>query len=212
MLRGDLPKDAPFNTDYILLKNTTVPGDKVPTFVDTARDAQIARLGFGWGTVFADMNMDGHLDILASQNYAKMPLNFLMKQYCGKLLQNDGEGHFTPVGITANALSKGFGITPLIADYNGDGYPDIVWVNIDGPAKAHINDASGPKGVIIPFPDTTRSLNARVEYETDAGIVSRQVIAGQGLGSDQTRTMFMPPQDGITLIYYLDGRGERRKF
>lgn len=190
MLRGDLAKDAPFNTDYMLLRN-----DGGLKFTDVAREAGVGRLGFGWGTVFADMDMDGNLDLLASQNYAKMPLSFLMAKYCGKLLLNNGEDNnkreFTPIGKTAKAEARGFGITPIVADFNNDGWPDIVWVNINGASQAFISEGIGEKGTVIRLPNTVHSLGTIISDPVSG--VTRQVIAGQGLGADQTRSMFFPP-------------------
>lgn len=188
LLKGDLPKDAPFNTDYMLLHN-----DGNLKFTDVAREAGVGRLGFGWGTVFADMDMDGNLDLLASQNYAKMPLSFLMAKYCGKLLLNNGKGGFAPVEKTAGAEAKGFGVTPIVADFNNDGWPDIVWVNVKGKAQAFISEGNGKKGSVIRLPDTTENLGVIIKtIYHDGKIIKRQVIAGQGLGADQTRTIFLP--------------------
>ena len=188
MLRGDLAKDAPFNTDYMLLRN-----DGGLKFTDVAREAGVGRLGFGWGTVFADLDMDGNLDLLASQNYARMPLSFLMAKYCGKLLLSNGEGAFTPIGKTSGAEAKGFGVTPLVADFNNDGWPDIVWVNISGSSQAFMSKGGDEKGTVIRLPNTTENLGAIVKtIYNDGKIIKRQVIATQGLGSDQTRTIFLP--------------------
>lgn len=203
MLRGDLAKDAPLNTDYMLLRN-----DGNLKFTDIAREAGVGRFGFGWGTVFADMDMDGNLDLLASQNYAKMPLSFLMAKYCGKLLKNNGDGTFTPVGLTAKALAKGNGITPIIADFNNDGWPDLVWANINGPAQAFISEGNGEnkKGNIVRLVNNVQSLGAIVSQQySDGVIIKRQNIAGQGIGSDQTRAIILPTakmmRDGFSIAY-----------
>lgn len=192
MLRGDLAKDAPFNTDYMLLRN-----DGNLKFSDVAREANVGRFGFGWGTVFADIDMDGNLDLLASQNYAKMPLSFLMAQYCGKLLLNNGQENnkraFTPIGKTAKADARGFGITPIVADFNDDGWPDIIWVNINGKSQAFISEGNGEIGTVIRFPNNVHSLGAIIRDPVSGG--TRQVIAGQGLGADQTRSIFLPSQN-----------------
>ncbi len=188
LLRGDLSKDAPFNTDYMLLRNEG--GLK---FSDVAREANVGRLGFGWGTVFADMDMDGNLDLLASQNYDKMPLNFLMAKYCGKLLLNSGKSSFTPIGKTSGAEARGFGITPIVADFNNDGWPDIIWVNVNGASQGFISEGKGKKGSFTRLPNTTENLGTIVKtIYKDGKIIKRQIIAGQGLGSDQTRTIFLP--------------------
>jgi len=194
LLRGDLAKDAPFNTDYMLLRN-----DGGLKFSDVAGEAGIAKLGFGWGTVFADLNLDGHEDLMAAQNYAKLPLNFLMTRYPGQVMQNQGDGTFISVSKSSGALDKAFGITPVVGDYNGDGWPDIVWANLMGPAKAYINEGNGEPGAKVRLDNNTRALNALVEYPiNDKTTLTRQIIAGQGLGSDQSRTVFLPAQQNGT--------------
>jgi len=64
LLRGDLEKDAPFNPEYYLLKNNG------SSFADTAKSSGLHRLGFGWGSVIQDMDLDGKPDLLAAQNKA----------------------------------------------------------------------------------------------------------------------------------------------
>jgi len=183
LLRGDLPKDAPFNTDYMLFRNN---GDL--SFTDTAQETETARLGFGWGTVAADIDLDGWTDLLAAQNYARLPANSLMYRYPGKILLNqNGEG-FLPAEKRLGATNKAFGITPLLSDFDGDGDIDIIWANIDGPSKAYLNQSNSHSLKVI-LPNTTRFLNARLELsDTNGDTQTQQVIAGQGLGSDQSRT------------------------
>ena len=188
LLRGDLEKDAPFNPDYMLLRND---GDL--RFTDVAQEAEVARLGFGWGTVFADLDVDGHLDLLAAQNYAKFPMNNLMYRYSGKVLKNYGNGQFIPIEKVANAKNKAFGISPVIGDFNGDKWPDIAWANLQGPAKAYINNANGPAPTVVHMPNTAAFLNKGVQFPINATeSIYRQIIANQGLGADQTRALFLP--------------------
>ncbi len=189
MLSSNVPEGEKFNPDYYLLRND---GDL--KFTDVAREAGVGRLGFGWGTVFADLNMDGNLDLLAAQNYVKMPLPLRMVTYAGKVMENTGNGHFKLVGKSSGARNKAFGISPLVADYNGDGWPDIIWININSPSKAYMNAGNGERGNTLRLPDTVHYLNALISTPTaDNEIIFRQVIAGQGLGSDPTRTLFLPP-------------------
>ena len=42
-------------------------------------------MGFAWGAVFEDVNLDGHLDLMVSQNYVKWPVHRWFK-FPGKLL------------------------------------------------------------------------------------------------------------------------------
>ncbi len=184
LLRGDLSKDAPFNTEYYLLKNT---GDG---FEGAAKTAGLHRLGFGWGSVIQDMDLDGKPDLLAAQNYARLPMNALMYRYPGKLLLNQGGGTFLPAEKKAKALNKAFGITPLVSDFNNDGRPDIIWANLAGPSKAYISQGGTGNSLRVRLPDETRFLGARVSVTDSIGRRQvQQLIPGEGLGSDQSRTL-----------------------
>ena len=120
LLRGDLDNDDVFNPAYMLFHNQ---GDL--RFEDTAADMNAARYGFGWGVVFADLNLDGREDLLAAQNYARFPGNDLLVHYPGKILQNYGD-KFQPVEKVAGAENSLFGIAPIVSDFNGDGWPDLL--------------------------------------------------------------------------------------
>ena len=187
LLRGNLPKDAPFNPEYMLFKN-----NGALNFADTSRNTNTAKYGFGWGVVFADMNLDGFEDILAAQNYARFPANDLLERYPGKLLQFFPEAEkFRPVELNAGVANRAFGITPVISDFNLDGAPDIVWANLDGPAKAYISEnADSRNWIAVDLPNEARSLNAIVRVNTgDDRELTKQLMTSQGLGSDQSRRL-----------------------
>lgn len=184
LLKGDLKDDDVFNPAYMLFHND---GDL--KFSDRASEMNAARYGFGWGTVFADMNLDGREDILAAQNYARFPANQLLEHYPGKVLQNYGD-KFQPVEKVSGAENKLFGIAPIVSDFNGDGWPDLVWANLDGPSLAYINAAGDRDWIKVRLPNTAASLGARVTVIDGAGeTYVKQVITSQGLGSDQGRDL-----------------------
>lgn len=186
MLRGDLGPDAPLNTDYMLFHN----GGRL-SFVDVAETAGVARLGFGWGAVAADMDLDGRADLMAAQNYIRLPLNWLMTRYPGKLLLQQPDGAFASAEEVSGVANPAFGSTPIIADFNGDGRPDIVWANIGGPARAFLSTEGAGNAIRIRLPNTARTLNAKVEIVSGNLRQMFQVIANQGLGSDQSRTIIV---------------------
>ena len=184
LLRGDLDKDDPFNPAYMLYHN-----DGGLKFSDTSEAMNAARYGFGWGTVMADMNLDGREDLLAAQNYARFPVNDLLETYPGKILQNYGDT-FRPVEKTAGAENPLFGISPVVSDFNGDGWPDLVWANLDGESLAYMNKGGDRNWVKVRLPNTAGSLGARVTVTaSDDSTQTKQVMTSQGLGSDQGRDL-----------------------
>ena len=190
VLKGNLEKDDPFNPAYYLFHN-----DGGLKFSDRAEAMNAARYGFGWGTVFADMNLDGKEDLLFAQNYARFPAQKLLAKYPGKILQNYGD-KFQPVEKVAGAENKNYAISPIISDFNQDGWPDLVWANLDGESLAYINQGGHDNWLKVRLPNVARSINARVMVTDNSGqTFMKQFITSQGLGSDQ----------GRDLIFGLDG-------
>ncbi|MDB2438106.1 VCBS repeat-containing protein [Hellea sp.] len=190
VLKGNLEKDDPFNPAYYLFHN-----DGGLKFSDRAEAMNAARYGFGWGTVFADMNLDGKEDLLFAQNYARFPAQKLLAKYPGKILQNYGD-KFQPVEKVAGAENKNYAISPIISDFNQDGWPDLIWANLDGESLAYINQGGHDNWLKVRLPNVARSINARVMVTDNSGqTFMKQFITSQGLGSDQ----------GRDLIFGLDG-------
>ena len=136
------------------------------------------------------MNLDGREDLLAAQNYARFPANELLVHYPGKILQNYGDG-FHPVEKVAGAENRLFGISPIVSDFNGDGWPDLVWANLDGRSVAYLNNtAADRKSLTVRLPNVAASINARVTLtDSDDQVQTKQLITSQGLGSDQGRDL-----------------------
>jgi len=186
LLRGDLPGDVPFNPDYMLLA-----GDSAGSFSDIARDMGAARIGFGWGVVAADFNLDGWEDIAVAQNYAKFGQPAIIHRYTGKILQNQAGRRFQPVEKRAGASNRLFAISPLVGDFNGDGRPDLVWANLNGPSRALLNETPEARSITLRFDDSVRAYGTRVEVELAGRTLTRQLVPAQGLSSDQTAAMII---------------------
>jgi len=119
---------------------------------------------------------DGKEDLLAAQNYARFPVNNLLQHYPGKILQNYGDT-FKPVETVsggANSLNGSkdykFGISPIISDFNGDGWPDLVWANLSGESVAHINKGGDRNYIKVRLPNVASSLNAIVTLMDSEGV------------------------------------------
>jgi len=127
--------------------------------------------------------------MLAAQNYARFPSNDLLEHYPGKILQNYGD-KFRPVEKVAGAENHLFGIAPVISDFNGDGWPDLVWANLDGESLAYLNKGGDRNWIKVRLPNQARSLGARVKVKASNGLTqTKQLLTSQGLGSDQGRDL-----------------------
>ncbi|MEM1269358.1 MAG: VCBS repeat-containing protein [Bacteroidota bacterium] len=201
LLTGDLRGHQPLATDWLLLIN-----EGNFRFTDASLAYGLRDFAFAWGGGFEDVNLDGQLDLLVAQNYLKLP-NFRLRRVPGKVLvQSDGRFfHADPLGLN----NEYYGHAPVFADLNGDRRPDVLWLNMDGPARAFLNQ-SETSAIEVSLPDDLASLGARVRVETPAGPSYTQfALAGNGLMTDASPSFFfaMPNQEPARVeIEYLDGR------
>lgn len=186
LLRGDLNKDQALNKDYILLENQ---GDF--KFEDKALERNAAKYAFGWGLVSFDFNNDTLADYLITQNYIRFPGVEHLDLYPGNLLQQYSEGTFKPVEQVAGIGNKKFGVTTVVSDFNDDGWPDAVIGNLDGQLRAFINKGGDNHWLKVSMKDEVASIGALLTLTaTDGTSYTNQFYTSEGLGSDQTSTIF----------------------
>ena len=116
--RSDSPALQQVETSEIMLNQ----GDG--TFRDATAESGIARAGKGMGSTFADLDLDGDVDLVVVNDRHQ---NFLYV--------NDGEGHFTETGVIAEIAfdANGFETGAMgvsTGDVDGDGYPDMLISNM----------------------------------------------------------------------------------
>ena len=103
-----------------------------------------------------------------------------------------------------------FEISPLVADFNNDGFRDVVRVNLAGPSYAFLNDGGENNFLKIQLPDTPKSLGALVEVIVAGGQnLTQQFTSGEGLASDQSHELIFGLGDAQSIesvtVYYADG-------
>ena len=124
------------------------------TFVDVTEASGVATPGEGksLGVVWSDYDNDGDLDIYVANDSMR-----------NMLFQNDGTGAFTDVtllagvGYSENGQAQA-GMGTDVADYDGDGWLDIIVTNLDfeynavyrGDASGIFTDASYTSGLAEP--------------------------------------------------------------
>ena len=101
------------------------------------------------------------------------------------------DGLFAAAGEQANATNKFYGLTPLVSDFNQDGYPDIIHVNMEGKSRALISSGGPNKYLKLSVPDRVEYLGAKVKLSLKDGTeLTDWVVKNEGLNSSQTGTVF----------------------
>lgn len=187
ILRGDLRDDQTLIVDLILLAN-----DGNFNFTDKSKEAMVNLYEFSWGALFEDFNLDGLQDLVFSENYVDLLNSKLMPLPARFLMQIPGEKSFVNIEDKNNTLNPYFGITPMASDFNNDGYPDLVHINLDGKARVFISKGNvGNNYLKVNLPLTPAFINARVTLTLSNGNkITLQKVVGEGLSSDQSNTLF----------------------
>ena len=185
ILKGDLDLEKhTFMEDWLLFKND---GDF--KFTNVASEAQIAKYEFAWGAIFEDFNLDGLQDLVVAENYVDLPTFKLVKLPC-RFLLNTGDEKFIATGQKSGVVNKNFAISPLSADFNNDGYPDLVYSNIAGTSRVFINNGGSNNYLKIKLQQTPKAMGARVQVvKTDGSKLTDWLISAEGLGSDQSHVL-----------------------
>jgi len=206
LVQGDLRDDQPHYWKWMLFKNQG--GFK---FMDNADKAKLANYEFGWGNVFEDLNLDGRPDLVVSQNFISSPLHkFELLRLRGRLLVQNPNGEFAAVGEQAGVSNPFYSVAPLTADFNGDGYPDIVHANLHDQSKVFLSKGGDGSYLKISLPDTVESIGAMVTVTRDDGkILYLPYVSGEGLCSDSSRVLIAGLGGGkavIVSVKFMDGR------
>ncbi len=208
LIRGDLTDSQVSNWKWILFQNK---GNF--QFEDIADKVKIADYEFSWGGVFEDLNLDGMEDLIVSTNYIGLPphkLPFLRSD--GRLLLQTPNGEFATAEKEAGVINRTFSISPLTADFNGDGRPDIVHANLNGDSKLFLSKAGKGNYLKVELPDNVSSIAATITVNlSDGRILSRPYVSGEGLCSDSSRIIVFGLGDASVTevkVDYIDGKNE----
>ena len=210
LIRGDLTENQVSNWKWLLFENT---GDFV--FRDVAESTKIADYEFSWGMALEDLNLDGREDLIVSENYIGLPLHQIpYLRLPGRLLIQNEDGEFAAVGKEAGVINRRYAITPITADFNADGYPDIVHVNIAGRSQAYLSMGGDAGFLKVKLPNHVSSIAAIVEVTlADGSMLTKPFVSGEGLGSDPSHILVFGLGDqratNVTATY-LDGTQKLR--
>ena len=202
-IAGDGTDQQPRNYGWILLRND---GDF--RFANITEEYMLDDYGFGWGAVFEDLTLDGELELLVAQNYVKWAPHYVFKLPGKTFVQRDNKFYQADgLGLEHRAFAQ----SPLIADINGDGRPDVFWADMVGVGRAFLNKSEN-NFITLRFPDNPLSYGARahiVHADGSTGPV-RELHNNIGMSTDQwtALTFGLGPQTDIAqaVIKWRDGR------
>ena len=205
IVRGDLRDDQVLNKKWIMFENK---GDF--KFEDIAAEAKLADYEFSWGAIFEDFNLDGRDDLVVSENYVGFPTHILpFWRLDGRFMVQNKNGEFAAVGKQAGVKNRLFGISPITADFNQDGYPDVIHVNLKGPQKVFLSNGGDANYLKVKLPNTVKSIGAKVVVTLNDGQkIHNTFVVGEGLCSDQTHILSFglgAQQAKRISVTYLDG-------
>lgn len=206
MVKGDLRDDQPLFRKYVLFQP-----DGEGNFNDTAADVKIADFEFGWGMSFEDLNLDGRDDLIASQNYVTSPIHKVgFLRLPGRMMVQTPNGEFAEIGAEAGVVNRRYSIVPLTADFNSDGRPDVVHINIAGKSKAFLSNADANDGFLkVDLGDGLNAIGAIATITLEDGsTLSKPYVSGEGLTSDSSHVIIvgLGAQSATSVsVQYLDG-------
>lgn len=163
-----------------LLKNN---GDS--TFTETAEISGVqVRNGIGWGAVFFDYNNDGWRDLYVAiadtTDHKDIGAN--------KLFHNNGDGSFTSIACGDESSDVRMSIGVAYADYDHDGWVDLVVGNMDEGYRLYQNQQGQTSNqhwlsleLLGAGPVNRDAVGARVYVTTQDGSQMQEVINGSSV-------------------------------
>ncbi len=206
--RGALPPGV-YHSELMLFSN-----NGGFNFEDTAPAVKAANYEFSWGTVLDDLNNDGREDIIIAQNYIDLPFQKFFK-LPGRVLMQSPNNTFETAEKQMGLTNHHYEITPLLADFNNDGYRDMIRINLAGKSFAFISEGGKNGYVKLRLPETVASLGALVDVTLpDGTTLTQQMTSGEGLSSDQSHEMIFGLGQAAKIttlkVTYADGRTTTR--
>lgn len=138
----------------------------------------------GWHAQFADVNNDSLDDLfVAKGNVWEMP-DFAAQDPNNLLLQK-ADGTFLEAGESAGVLSMLAARGGGLADFNNDGWLDLLVVNRNGPAEVWRNTGTQAKAGYVAItlrqnPPNTDAIGAWIEVQAGGRVQHREVTLGGG--------------------------------
>ena len=173
---------------------------------------QPSRKSLGFGCAFADLNLDGYLDLVAVNGH----IDETVRQMLGNagfaqpphLFLNDGKGGFRDVAPQAGSAFASPKVARGLAcgDFDRDGDVDLLVTTNAGPAFLYRNDLRSPNRSLrlrlVGTKSNRDAIGAVVRVYTAAGTQSRTVKTGSSYlsQSELALTFGLPGRDPVRVV------------
>jgi len=166
----------------VLFRNDSTPGQL--QFTDVAMSLGVGNTSWGWGTTFFDADLDGDLDLAATNGFGSSDgPQYLNDPTC--LFRNDGVA-FVELAAAAGVADTYWGSALLAFDYDLDGRIDLLQTSkahpAPGPLRLMRNEHPGTGNFLRVLPrmrsGNTQAIGAVVEARVGSSVWTRYVTAG----------------------------------
>jgi len=159
------------------------------TFEDVTDAAGVRRGYWGWGSCFADFNLDGHLDLFHVNGFdAGVDVTAEFHDDPSRLFVADGDGTFTERSLELGIDDRRQGRGIVCFDYDRDGDVDIFIANGEGDESRLYRNDGGAHGGFLQVrlagePPNSEAVGARVSVTVGAQTQMREIHAGSNFVS-----------------------------
>jgi hypothetical protein len=157
--------------------------------VPTDPDAHV-----GWGAHLEDLDNDGDLDAWVAFGFLSMPPEvaeifaedvglFNPERQPDAVFEQDDSGHFTDVAAEWGLDGRGISRGGIWVDLDGNGFPDLVRPNVDGPVRVFSGRCSEAAWLQVRLldeasPGNVYGVGARVQVRAGDQTWTRWILAG----------------------------------
>lgn len=158
------------------------------TFADVTTAAGV-RVGYwGWGSTFADLDDDGHLDLIHVNGWGPRDVTDSAEFHAdpARIFLSNGDGTFAESAAALGAADTGEGRGVVAFDYDRDGDLDLFYANNSGSPVLLRNDGSASASLNVTLRGrggNSEAIGARVRATTGAVTQMRELRAGSNFES-----------------------------
>ncbi len=169
------------------------------SFEDATTEAGVREGAWGWGSTFADLDNDGHLDVVHVNGFSfPHVIGNLIPEYVNdptRVFMAQGDGTFLERALDLGIDDDGQGRGITAFDYDRDGDLDLLITNNSAPARLFRNDMGNQRnwiGVKLQGAGgNTEAIGARIHVTTGATTQMRELRCGNNfISQDPTEAHF----------------------